>query len=265
MRKTAKILLMTSCVNVADVEGVVLKNPDRRIFYTLESIGRWSVLDPEIKIVLCDSSNFDFNPLLASHFPKLNFECLAFMANRELVRARSKGFGEGEIIRYALQYSDLLRSSSLFIKCTAKLWVNNFNQCYSEWNGSFLAAPIFAPKHLLERPTLKGIDTRFYIVDKKFYFKYLLNLHQSIEPKSSEGLEQKFRDTILQHDLRGIIFQSPPQIAGVGGGSGKYYKVGLRRIIRDRLRYWVARKDRGLDRLFNNPNLTKIKMNENFN
>src|SRR5271169_3656162 len=94
-------VLLTSCVNVAD-HSVSVKDENSRIRLTIESIEKWLAISPYLRLVICDGSNFDFSRILQEKFPEANIECLFFENNKELVVLYGKGYGEGEIVEYAL-------------------------------------------------------------------------------------------------------------------------------------------------------------------
>ena len=160
-------ILLTSSVIAMD-SSVALKSQESRIFHTLESIGKWGEISPNNQFVICDGSGFDFSPLLKEHFPNLNIESIYFMNDGDLIKKHGKGYGEGEIIRYALEHSQFLQKTDWFVKCTAKLWVNNFMSCLKQWNGEFVCKAFFANVFSFKTTSLEYIDTRFYISKKSF-------------------------------------------------------------------------------------------------
>ncbi|HQS59257.1 MAG: hypothetical protein B7Y56_07505 [Gallionellales bacterium 35-53-114] len=113
MTPTLPPVLLTSCIYISDY-AVKLTEPTERINYTLESIEKWLGIVPGVQLVVCDSSGFDFTPLVKERFPHAQIECLCFVADKNLVKYHGKGYGEGEIIRHALQES-MVDSNS---KCT---------------------------------------------------------------------------------------------------------------------------------------------------
>ena len=109
-------ILLTSSVKVMDSSGK-LNNPNLRIHYTIESISEWIKIDPSVQIVICDGSGFDFSDTVKNKFPLAKIECIFFDNDAEKIKIHGKGYGEGEIIRYALQHSHMLLKSDVFIKC----------------------------------------------------------------------------------------------------------------------------------------------------
>jgi hypothetical protein len=245
-------ILLTSCVNVVDKSAVVLMEPEKRIAHTIESIEHWLKICPNSRIVICDSSSFDYSSLISKRFPSGKIESIAFEANKSMVRKYGKGFGEGEIIKHALRNSEFLLDSPDFIKCTAKLWVRNFDNCIRDWNGRFLCYGKFENVFSVKTTRLKYVDTRFYIASKEFYSSYLEDAHLQMIEGSGRGLEEMFLDVMERGKFQGFLFTNPPVIAGVGGGAGAYYKTGRVRIMKDALRWWLLKKTPDVQSLFSN-------------
>jgi hypothetical protein len=167
------------------------------------------------------------------------------------VKLRGKGFGEGEIIRYALNYSSCLKGSEWFAKCTAKLWVDNFQECIKEWNGRFLCKAYFSNVFSFKKTSLEYIDTRFYIADKSFYAAHFSDAHLNLVVDSGAGIEEKFLDIVDKKDLKKILFRTSPVVSGVGGGSGRYYNTSTIRRIKEVFRLKLVYLGSKYQALFN--------------
>lgn len=243
-------ILLTSSVIAMD-STVLLKDKSSRIFHTLESLKRWGDIAPNSKFVLCDGSGYDFTSVINEEFPNLRVECLSFLNDEKLVKARGKGFGEGEIIRYALAHSQYLQESEWFAKCTAKLWVDNFQACLQEWNGRFLCKAYFSDVFSFKKTSLKYIDTRFYLVEKSFYEANFAGVHKNLEIDSGEGIEEKFLDVATKKKMKKFLFKNFPIVSGVGGGSGRYYNTSIIRRIKEVFRSKLVRLSSNYQALFN--------------
>jgi hypothetical protein len=235
---------------VAD-HSVQLKAPTDRINHTLESIEEWLKVSPDIHLVICDSSGFDFSQLVSEKFPHALIECLSFVADARLVQFHGKGYGEGEIIKFAVQNSAYIRQADFFAKCTAKLWVENFHQCLKEWNGVFLCMGTFSNVFSFRKTYLNHIDTRFYLVSKDFYWQHLATVHLNLGGTTGLSIEDNFREVVLGQNLRRVIFCKPPVIAGVGGATGKYYNRKLSKRIKEVLRSKMVQMNPSFKHLFN--------------
>lgn len=242
-------ILLTSCVTVSD-HSVSLKDESARIKLTIESIQKWLAISPDLRLVICDGSNFDFSGIVLEKFPEANIECIFFQNNKEMVGVYGKGYGEGEIVRYAIFNSAYLKESDFFAKCTAKLWVENFFDCLKCWNGTFMGKGYFSYVFSLQKTQFSYIDTRFYLVKKSFYLENLDSAYLHVGGESGLSLEHCFRDVILKNKYEKILFNVPPVICGVGGGSGKYYKNNLKRRIKEVFRLWLVKRNKRFNYLF---------------
>lgn len=235
-------VLLTSSVVAHDL-SVRLKDTDERVRLAMESIAAWLKINPDQPLVLCDGSGFDFTDLVQRNFFGSKIECLHFNNDREKVQLFGRGYGEGEIVRYAVNRSEIIAHTGCFAKCTSKLWVENFSECMKPWNGEILIKGVFNNAFSLTRLTeFSYIDTRFYAMSTAQYKALFINAHQSIDPLRGHGLEECFRDTFITNHLRHCLMPLPPVICGVGGGIGKYYKNTATRRFKERLRYKLIRR-----------------------
>lgn len=236
-------ILLTSSV-VAHDKGVRLQDPTERARLAMESVKQWRAIAPRNPLVLCDGSGFDFQPLLATLPGSSPMECLHFQNNVERVQRHGRGYGEGEIVRHAMEHSTLIQSAGCFAKCTSKLWVDNFSACMQPWNGQMLMKGVFdhafSPR---KATTLAYVDTRFYVMDLQTYLRHFLHAHESIRAQDGYGLEESFRDIFLNKQLQGCLMSLPPVICGVGGGTGAYYKNTLLRQLKEKWRYQLVKRN----------------------
>lgn len=245
-------LLLTSSIVAHDV-AVRLRDTEARLHHALESIGQWLRIDPDLPIVLCDGSNYDLTSDVRRRFPSASLECLAFDNNQALVKELGRGWGEGEIVKHALRYSQLIRAAGCFAKCTSKLWVENYKECMRHWNGELLLSGIFLNALSPFKPTIfRQIDTRFYVASVAVYERHFLDAHITMDSRVGHGLEDSFSDIFIQHGFTRSLLPTPPVICGVGGGTGVYYRNRNSRMLKEKLRLLVARRHHRFRELFCN-------------
>jgi hypothetical protein len=243
-------VLLTSSVTAYDI-GVTLKNTDERTCLALESVEQWLRIDPLLPLVLCDGSDFNFSSIVLEKFPLARIECLHFENNQELVKQHGRGYGEGEIVRYALNNSAFIAAAGCFAKCTSKLWVENYLECLNAWNGELLCKGVFLDSFSISRRTFFSyIDTRFYLASCAAYNKYFVDAHLQIETNRGHGLENCFFDLFSEHKIQHSLFTVPPIICGVGGGTGTHYKNTSLRNSKERLRLNLVKLQRRFTPLF---------------
>lgn len=243
-------VLLTSSVIALD-PGVALKDTESRVRYALESVQEWLRISPELPLVLCDGSGFDFTELITQHFPGAKVECLNFMNDQAKVLEKGRGYGEGEIVRYALANSSTIQRAGAFAKCTSKLWVSNYGELMEIWNGSLLLKGVFL--HVFsafKKTAFNYIDTRFYVASVEVYTRLFVNAHLSIDQHQGHGLEQCFFDVVVQQQQQGVLTTRAPVIEGVGGGIGRAYQNPLKRRLKERLRLWLVRRNPAFQSLF---------------
>ena len=171
-------VLITTAIKPSDTSAR-LSNVDERLELTLAGLEQLIKFNPGVIFVVCDGSNFDFSNEIQAIAAKYNcrkWEFLRFQNDSRGVVRLGKGYGEGEIIKYALHNSRILAESEYFFKCTGKLWVENISEKLSGFNRK--AAFCF---YGAIRP--KMIDTRFYLVEKKFYIEKLIDAHLSVSDR----------------------------------------------------------------------------------
>jgi hypothetical protein len=234
-------ILLTSSV-IAHDKGVRLQNPHERQRLAMESVLRWRRTNPDIPLVLCDGSNFDFRPLVETLPNSAQIECLNFQNDVAAVQLHGRGYGEGEIVRHAIEHSSLIQSAGSFVKCTSKLWVENFEECVQQWNGELLLKGVFDNAFTPWKSTvLTYIDTRFYVASLSTYQRLFLHAHHAVRAQHGHSLEECFKDIFLQQQLKECLMSPPPIICGVGGGTGKYYKNTPLRKQKERLKYEIVK------------------------
>jgi len=234
-------ILITTCISSSD-PFTNLNDPKKRLFHVLEGIEKWLEINPDLRLVLCDGSNFDFSPIIKIKFPNANIECLYHQNSIKEIIKQGKGYGEGEIVKFALSNSKFLAASDVFIKCTGKLWVTNFCNCLNEWNGKFMADAHFSNIFNFRSTKIEYVDTRFYIVEKQFYIENFLNEYLITGFQKNRSLENIFLNAVESLNLKNFIFSINPIICGVGGGSGEYYKNNLKRNIKKKFKKIFLKK-----------------------
>lgn len=230
-RSTIPPLLITSAVKVS-APFTKLKNQEIRRNELLRSIKEWYSLGVR-ELVVCDGTGFDFTAeITRMGFTDLRFECFSFYNADDVVKERGKGFGEGQIIEYALARSKLIGKSNSFMKCTGKLWCENFLSIFTGFNGDF-AADICLP---VKR---RMLDTRFYISDKTFYEKNFMSAHEEVNDKKGVFLEHIFFAAAEKNMGLKFATREPVSISGMSGTSGKFYKAfPVRKALKSIWREW---------------------------
>ena len=221
LAENVPILLITTAVRAAPSVNVRVSDRERRLEYTLEGIGEWVARMPELRIVVCDGSNVDLTSTIREKWPTATIEVLHFQNNEKKVARFGKGFGEGQIIKFALKKSKFLRNQPVFMKCTGKLWVENIREVLSGISGTngFM---------IRQRPDEEGqrkpfwVDTRFFVVGTAFFRRYLASAYRDVDITARHYIEHVYCERLVKiAPPRRLRFVVKPEIRGVSGSTGK--------------------------------------------
>jgi len=222
-------VLITSAVHVSSAQTVYC-DEQKRLQETLSGLMHWVATPSVRQVVICDGSGFDFAPALTdlrSAYQHVEIEALTFTNDIDAVRARGKGYGEGEIVNHALVHSRILAAAPAFAKCTGKLWVSNFAKCLRGFNGT-------AAFDYNGKLTPQFIDTRFYLVDKGFHRDVLAQAYREVDDTSGFYLEHAYQKALASRRLADYVMCPTPRIRGVSGSMGVAYQTqGFKALLRD--------------------------------
>jgi hypothetical protein len=220
------VLLISSCIKVS-APYTKLDNQNDRLGATLESLRQWVDIAKNHKIVICDGSNYDFTNDCKNLFPNHNIECLHFQNDNLSVSKYGKGYGEGEIVKYALERSVFLKNETFFIKCGGQIWIKNFRKILDSWNQLF-ECDLILKRNIIRIPIIPHqVDTRFYIVNKEFYIKNFLNRYQNVRDHEGNYLEHEFFKSLknINYKVGKYLMSQKPIINGVSGTYATRYSL----------------------------------------
>lgn len=219
MYRANELLVITSCINVNNkVPYVALKNKQERISGYRDTI-QWA-LHTELfdKIIFCDNSGYlgnDFSDLvdLSKDMGK-ELELLFFKGDDTGVIECGKGYGEGEIMKYVMEHSVLMKNISYFCKITGRVIVKNCEQVLRlNKDGNYFEK-------------LRGryaVDTRFYRMNKSQFETFFKDSYVNVDDKSGRYLEYVYYDVITKNKIRYKCFYEKPFFDGICGSTGESY------------------------------------------
>jgi hypothetical protein len=231
-------LLITSAAR-PEPDLVVLNDTNLRIGYTLESIKLWAKHHPTLEIVLCDGSGYDFSKMISEddHLVQANIEVLFFQNDSARVRDKGKGYGEAQIVQYALENSKTLARHPFFSKCTAKLFLKNYSEITMRFSGSINIEKGYLS---IMSTNFNDCDTRFYITSKEYYRRHLLDSYHFVDDPKGIYLEHVFAQKIKESGVSNVDFRCKPLLQGYSGTSGKYMDLPDETKKRQLIR-WIRR------------------------
>ncbi len=205
-----------------------------------QAIKAWMKLD--IPIVFCENSNYD-SKLISLLFNDYSAgEYLKFQSD---INITEKGRGEAEILSYCYSNSRILEASSFIIKCTGRLYVNNFSRIIKKVPTDGIC---FIYADLLRNMT--WANSMFFMYDKRFYLEYLKRYLNKIDESNFIYFEHALARSIHASIADGHEFSLlpyPPEFLGYHGSSNEQIRNDfLRKIKRTvvlRLRRWAFRQN----------------------
>jgi len=234
------ILLLTGAIdlrkyNVPFTSLVDLEIRLRQYMYSIEyAVDNYSTID---KIVFCENTCYDGDFSILSKKAESKgkeFEYLTFQGNYDQIQKRGKGYGEGEIIKHALENSQLLKTESSFYKLTGRLIVKNMDLILkTTYAGN---AFTFKQKEISDRPA-NYFETYFYKVEIALYKQYLIKAYLFCNDNEYKHLEHVFYDKLSALPLRS--FKSPPLVSGMLGSTGELYDSNFKKGLIEKF-YFAA-------------------------
>jgi hypothetical protein len=246
-------ILITSAI-IQSAPLTKLTDKHQRLGLLVDSILLWAESGAQV-IVVCDGSTaniaHELSTLLDISRLQCKIEVIGFINSLPEISKLGKGYGEGEIVKYALKHSKALSESDHFIKCTGKLFVTNYLDVIASFRGDFGAyfgESVFWPKY---------VDTRFYISSIEFFNQYMINAYKSVNDPNWIYLENVYFSVLSNIGSSNWILRVPPKYVGVSGSSGHactidkqyawrlffsniYYFVSVLRLFFSKIYYFVS-------------------------
>lgn len=210
-------LIITGCIYPnSNVPVLSVKDGDLRKKQYIDSIRYYIKKSKFTNIVFCDNSNAsqeDGLKELAQNYGK-HFEWIPFEGNSDEVVSKGKGYGEIEIINYAIANSTIISKSEILFKVTGRLMIKNIN-----W---FIRLGKGDRNYFLLRDN-EFVDTRCYCIRKADYIKYFSHVGKLVDDRNGLFLEHVFYKTIKNNIIDYKLFPIEPEFSGMSGSNGYSY------------------------------------------
>jgi hypothetical protein len=271
----ADVLLITATFDSGQTPFTKLDNIRERTEKHMEGLLAWLADAHFGKIVLARNCATPVDARVLAELGREYGKEIEFLdcPASEMTAQRGKGYGEGEIVRHALGHSRFLRGSDSFYKITGKLYCPRMDPYFAAGmaNQFFLAPDIRikrwprriisklyrsesagcllawmrrragVPVRLISGSSVRGIDTRMYRVEKKFYEKHLLFSHRRVHDFCHYYLEDAFFDDLRHAPLQ--LIEQAPVLMGTSGTTSiasEDYAAGLKERAREVARRLLA-------------------------
>jgi len=216
------VLLLTASVNIREMVYTALKDANIREQHYLEAISHYYTLT-DIPILVVENTGHDFSDKLPSDIADSDrMEFISYSGN-DFPREKGKGYGELELMNYAMQHSKLIREDTLIIKVTGRyrvLNIKDFVNSARDLNYQTCQASYFKG----QRKAFSGIFT----VTRPFIRDYFMKNHDQINDTKGVYFEHVLADTFLDYLADGFdysLLPSYPRIAGISGTDNLPHKT----------------------------------------
>lgn len=229
MERNKRILLLSASIDpsVSNTPLTELKDPLVRWRQYEQNL--LSVLNQRIFgiIIFCENTMFEgdyslWQTVAASTGTQL--EILRFEGNKTNIEKQGKGYGEGEIIAYALEHSKHLPPEASFYKLTGRIQVKNLKQIVERHEKDELL--------FIRAQRNKPIaDTRLFKCSVSFYRRYLLNGYLEVDDLKGHYLEKIYFQR-LKTATPVKPFSVFPKFSGVSGSTNDTYDLPLKEYLK---------------------------------
>lgn len=200
---------------------LVVRDEKERLEQYLQSIRSLIEAEAFKKVIFAENSNYGCDALeglqIAADEHQVELECLSFQGNTEQACIHGKGYGEGEIMDYVFQHSQLLKNEPYFVKITGRLQIDNITA---------IAARLKKTRTYFNIPnkTKREIyDTRIYGMPVKQFEKDFLKEYGHVMDGQGIYLEHVYTKILKKCGIKVYNFPLYPRIRGISGSGGAIY------------------------------------------
>jgi len=224
MGESKPLLLLTASIDpkVSNTPMTFITDPEIRLSQYRSTLQKMIHSRSFGKIVFCENTNYavDFadEKKLANNCD-VELELIRFKGSHEKIKKQGKGYGEGEIIEYAIQNSTLMSKEHYFFKLTGRVQIKNIKKLLSHTDKKQLFIKYNAAED--------KVDTRFFGCSIAFYKKHLLEAYKEVNDLEGNYLEIAFFRKLKPLKRNLSVFGYYPKYLGLAGSTGQSYRMGV--------------------------------------
>lgn len=227
------VILLTGCINPNGMPFTKLNDVGERQKQYVDAI-HYYLSNANYPIIFCENSNTDISPFINNDENKI--EILTFAGNQN--KHKGKGYGEAEIIEYALDHSTFIINCDLIIKITGRLIIENINEIITNKFPSQILDGIVCSFH----SNLEFADSRVFCAPKVF-FQLLVKHKDEINDNKGIFFEHILAKYIKKSNYSKYPFWIEPTVIGMSGSTGaQYEKFNYSRCHRQQYKSYVLKQ-----------------------
>ena len=216
-------VLITTANNPPDgVPYLQMTDPVMRTIAAKAALYFWVAQGVE-QIVLADAT--ETNLLSAQEEAERDrsetrIEQINYKQDSDYVTRKGKGYGEGRLIEYAINNSELLAREEYFFKCTGKVYVRNFPVIAGAVRSNNITNLFW--RYIGDGSVTQPFaDCRFYYTSKNFARSHLLPAYLESNDNDCVYCESRIHATLDRNLKAGRSVR--PLVAGYAGATGEAY------------------------------------------
>ncbi len=214
------IILLTGCINPNGMAFTALSNKIERQKQYIKAI-EFYLQETHYPILFVENSGTDISSLFQEHIESGRFECMTFIGNHD--KKRGKGYGECEILNFALSHSKLIENmqNCYIAKITGRLIIRNIDKVLRFHRLLFSKRSVF----FTINTDFTFSDSRLIIAPVDFYHVFLRKKNE-INDNFGYFFEHALLDTIkTEKQYKYFPFFIIPKIEGSSGSTGCAYEI----------------------------------------
>lgn len=205
----------------ANMGQLILRDEKERLSQYIQGVRALVESEAFHKIVFAENSGygceaFDALQSVATEH-QVELECLSFYGDVEQCCVHGKGYGEGEIMEYVFEHSQLLKNEPYFVKITGRLQLDNI---------AALSTSLRKSRTYFNIPnrTKRDIyDTRIYAMPTKQFEQCFLKEYGQVMDEEGIYLEHVYTRILKENHIKVYNFPRYPRIRGISGSGGAIY------------------------------------------
>lgn len=213
------ILVMTATVKPAKISQLCLTDTEIRLKQYCTALNYYINSKKFDRIVFCDNSDYPYEYKQERQLAQrkhVQLEILKFKSSYGCIEQYGKGYGEGEILKYVMLNSHLMKSEDYFYKVTGRLIVRNLDFLVKKNNKT--------ARFDRNLYSFKSLDTRFWGINKEVYIRYLMESYKKVNDNKGNYIEMVYKKEMEKANIQYKPFRAFPLIEGYSGTIGKVYR-----------------------------------------
>ncbi len=209
-------ILLTACINPDGMSFTKISNETTRMEQYRKALDFYLENTP-YPIIFTENSNVDISQHYTKYINNGRLEILTFSGNEN--KERGKGYGEANIIEYAINHSTKLEEGTIIVKITGRLIVENINEVINK------RFPLQDKDGVTcsFNSDFSFPDSRM-IISPVSFLKRLLADKEEINDSNHVFFEHILARHIFNDNIPYSPFWMEPDFKGVSGTTGQTYK-----------------------------------------